>query len=206
MSDTGASGRTGPIAALVLAGGASRRMGRDKALVEVDGVPLGRRVRVVLEEIRGAPVVAVGGDEGRLRSWGYDWVGDRWPGEGPLGGLVTGLDHLADAGLHDDTPVLVVAIDLPWLRADRLAPLVDRLRRGRRDAVVPRVGDREQVLVAAYRLGARRALEAAFVAGERSPTAALRDLDSEAVEVEGDDEWLRDVDTPEDLSDRGDRQ
>lgn len=80
-----------PTVGAVLCGGASRRMGRDKALVEVDGVPLARRVADVLVAARCDRVVAVGGDGPALEALGLHVVADRWPGEGPLGGLATAL-------------------------------------------------------------------------------------------------------------------
>ena len=49
----------------VLCGGASRRMGTDKALVEVDGVPMAERVAGALHAGGCAPVVFVGGDGAR---------------------------------------------------------------------------------------------------------------------------------------------
>src|SRR5262245_1565825 len=75
----------------VLTGGASRRMGRDKALVEVDGRPMAGRVAAALREAGAAEVQAIGGDAAGLGELGLDVVPDRFPGEGPLGGIVTAL-------------------------------------------------------------------------------------------------------------------
>lgn len=202
MSDLGATDPAGaPFAAVVLAGGASRRMGRDKATVAVEGVALGRRVRDALREVGADPVVAVGGAEPRFRVWGYRWLEDQWPGAGPLGGAVTGLEHLAASGSTDELAVALLAVDLPWLRGDRLSALARRLLAGGSDAVVPRVGGRAQVLAAVYRLGARVGLRAAFLAGERSLVAAVEGLRVEVVDLDGDAGWLRDVDTPDELPD-----
>ncbi|WP_434127450.1 molybdenum cofactor guanylyltransferase, partial [Enterococcus faecium] len=49
-------------AGAVLTGGDSRRMGTDKALIEVDGGPLARRVANALRAAGADPVIAVGGD------------------------------------------------------------------------------------------------------------------------------------------------
>jgi molybdopterin-guanine dinucleotide biosynthesis protein A len=70
----------------VLCGGASRRMGRDKALLPLDGLPLAVRVAQALGEAGAAEVVAVGGDRDGLASWDLPAVPDRWPGEGRAGG------------------------------------------------------------------------------------------------------------------------
>ena len=73
----------------VLAGGASPRMGRDKALIEIDGVAM---VTIAVEALRAAgaaDVWVVGGDRGAIEALGHRWVPDLHPGEGPLGGVIT---------------------------------------------------------------------------------------------------------------------
>lgn len=97
------------VAGAVLCGGASRRMGTDKALIEVDGRPLADRVARVLEAAGCAPVVLVGGDTDRLARIGRTVVPDRWPGAGPVGGVLTALGHFAGTAA---TSVVVVACDL----------------------------------------------------------------------------------------------
>ena len=75
----------------ILAGGASRRMGRDKATLDAgDGPLLERSARLGLE--LGLPVLVVGRE--RPTNWPLPtvrFVADRMPGQGPLGGLVTAL-------------------------------------------------------------------------------------------------------------------
>src|SRR5690606_15766602 len=82
---------TGGVVGAVLCGGASRRMGRDKALIEVDGIALARRVADALRGGGCGRVVAIGGDGPALAALGLEPVPDGWPGEGPLGGLATAL-------------------------------------------------------------------------------------------------------------------
>jgi len=105
------------VAGAVLTGGTSRRMGRDKATLEIDGVAMARRVADALIAAGCAPVVAVGGDATRLGAIGIPVVDDDWPGEGPLGGIITALRHSERAA------VVVAACDLPWLDA----PTIERL-------------------------------------------------------------------------------
>ncbi len=94
--------------AIVLAGGGSRRFGRDKALVALDGVPLLRRV---LDAARAASddvwIVADRADKYAFE--GVQQLADRRPGHGPLGGLHTGLAaarHERAFLLGCDTPLL----------------------------------------------------------------------------------------------------
>jgi molybdopterin-guanine dinucleotide biosynthesis protein A len=82
------------VAGAVLMGGASRRMGRDKALVEVDGLPMASRVAAALTAAGCRSAVAVGGDAAVHARLGLSSVPDRWPGEGPLGAIVTVLGLL----------------------------------------------------------------------------------------------------------------
>jgi molybdenum cofactor guanylyltransferase len=95
-------------AAAVLCGGRSRRMGRDKALLVVDGVPMVRRVVDAARTAGASSVLCVGSPltpGGRALvadAAGVPAVEDRWPGKGPLGGIVTALGAL---GAPDETDV-----------------------------------------------------------------------------------------------------
>jgi molybdenum cofactor guanylyltransferase len=150
--------------AAILTGGASRRMGEDKAFVEIDGVAMVRRVADAASTVCDR-VVAIGGDRERLGSLGIEWLPDRWPGEGPLGGLLTALAE------GDD--VLLLACDMPWVDARALQMAVDAL--ADHDAAVP-VTDRPEPLHAAYSRASADVLTDRFASGERSMQAAIRDL------------------------------
>jgi molybdopterin-guanine dinucleotide biosynthesis protein A len=178
--------------AVMLAGGASRRMGRDKAFVELGGQPM---AATVLRACRGAGagrVLSVGGDRKALIRMGFEAIADEWPGEGPLGGLVTGL-RAARADL-----VVVTTCDLPHLTADTVTALVGALAAAGGAVAVPVLRGERQYLTAAYRSSALAVLESAFVGGERAPRRAAAALD--VVEVLGvDAATLVDVDEPSQL-------
>lgn len=178
----------------VLCGGASRRMGRDKALVVVDGVALARRVADALAAGGCSRLLAVGGDGPALAALGLDPVPDRWPGEGPLGGLATALGAAGDG---DD----LVLAPCDWLRPSAAAVegLLGVLTGPGVDAVPVRVGDRVQWLPSAWRVTADRA---AAVAGLL--TGGARRLDAAAALVRSTPlalapEAVADADTPADL-------
>jgi molybdopterin-guanine dinucleotide biosynthesis protein A len=168
-------------------------MGRDKALLPVDGEPLAVRVASALADAGAATVVCVGGDLDGLRGAGLDARPDRHPGEGPLGGLLTAW--------HEVSTEILVA-----LACDHLAPepgairiLLDALD-GDPGAVaaIPVLDGRWQPLHAAHHRRGAATLEAAFAAGERSLKRALGD--ARVVVVTGiAAEALADADTPDDL-------
>jgi len=129
---------------------------------------------------------------------GVETVGDRWPGEGPLGGLITGLEA-AGEGVH-----FVCACDMPLLRRELVQLILDRADGV--DAVVPRAGGREHPLCAAYASACISPLMTAFASGERSVRRALAGLRVRWV-VEEELAWadpllesLRGVNTPEELA------
>jgi molybdopterin-guanine dinucleotide biosynthesis protein A len=158
---------------VVLAGGSSRRMGRDKALVTLDGEPLVVRAVRRLSEVC-SDVVVASGDGRRLGGLGLREVVDAVPGAGPLAGIAAGLEA-ARHGL-----VAVVAVDMPDASSALLALLAD-LWRGE-PAVVPRAGGRLEPLHAVYARQAAPALRSFLAAGRRSVKEALADLGARVVE------------------------
>ncbi|MDX2378360.1 MAG: NTP transferase domain-containing protein, partial [Acidimicrobiia bacterium] len=70
-------------------------MGRTKALVEIEGIPMARRVADALRRGGCEHVVVVGGDARELRPLGLTVVADLFPGKGPLGGVLTALEFSA---------------------------------------------------------------------------------------------------------------
>jgi molybdopterin-guanine dinucleotide biosynthesis protein A len=152
-------------------------MGRDKALIEVDGRPLFRHVAEVLEHLA-RPVFIAPGTAGRLGEVGYPNLSDAVRGGGPLAGIVAALR----ASPHD--LLAVVAVDMPFANADVLR-LLGGLIEGF-DAAVPVTADGPQPLHAVYARSALPALERALVDGSLSVRAALSTLNVREV---GPDEW-----------------
>jgi molybdopterin-guanine dinucleotide biosynthesis protein A len=174
----------------VLCGGASSRMGRDKAFVEVDGVAMARRVADAMRDAGARAVVAVGGNEAALADLGLSFVPDQYPGQGPLGGILTALTDREDV-------VVIAACDMPWITAAQITPLVTALAADPSlDAALS-----EQHLLGAWRASALPTIAAAFADGERSPRRALTQLKTVTVELPV-GSWSNDVDRPEDLSGR----
>lgn len=194
MSPTTEAGRADPapraVAGAVLTGGASRRMGRSKALIDVAGRPMGRRVADVLLAAGCDPVVLVGGDGEELAPLGLPVVPDEHPGCGPLGGVLTALR----AAQGD---VVVVACDLPSLTPEVVhAVLAAATAHPDADVAVART-DQLEPGCALWRPSAAAVVAAAFGAGERAVHRAIALV--EHVEVRVPAHALRNVNEPADL-------
>lgn len=175
---------------LVLAGGGSRRMGSDKALLDIDGRPLVCRVAERLATMCVAVLVASGGRH--LDDLPWTQIDDRAPGAGPFGAILGGL-----AAASTDL-VAVVAVDMPHADAALLRTLADRWTG--QAAVVPVVNGRPQPLHAVYAVSALPRLAVLFDGGERSVTRALRLTDAAFHAVAGPDRWARNLNTPDDVT------
>ena len=188
---------------MVLAGGASTRMGRDKLRLTVGGVPLVRRVYDVLLG-RCEEVLVVGsGSLGQSLSDGLPearTVPDLRPGRaGPLAGIEAGL---ASAG---NETVFVVAGDLPFVPDELVGFLLDLLGEEGVRVAVPRHEGRLHPLCAAYRKEVLADLSFVLNLGVRAVHTFLENLDGvrcveEELELFGDPGlFLMNVNFPEDL-------
>ena len=185
-------------AAAVLAGGASRRMGRDKATLRVGGVELAALVLAAAAQVAD-PVVLVAPEGHPARRVAAPAVAD--PGLGPLAALAAALDAL------EADHVLVLAADHPGLRVPLLAHLVALA--GEADAVACRRGPRLEPLVAVYRRAPALAAARSRQAGPPGGHSLLGLLDGLRTLVVEEPDWRRidpdgrsfaDLDDPADLA------
>ncbi len=191
----------------VLAGGASSRMGSDKAFIEIEGEPMVARAAGALRAAGAAPVLVVGGDHARLSALGLDHVPDRHPGEGPLGGVITALGALGPLDGSGPDAVVTLPCDVKApdpaavrLVIERLADPTDRSEAGPppADLVVPLGGGVPQWMHAGWHRSCLPRLSQAFATGARGLGEVARQLRTVAVEVPG-TSWFADADRPEDL-------
>jgi molybdopterin-guanine dinucleotide biosynthesis protein A len=151
----------------VLAGGRSSRMGQDKALLEIDGVPLALRAAGELSRVCGA--VTLVGDPARYGRLGLPVIADSYPGQGPLAGIEAAL------GATRTDANLIVACDMPALSPGILAELLN----AEADAAVPRYSDGKlEPLCAAYSRRCHGVVREALEAGVRRVIDALRLLEA----------------------------
>jgi molybdopterin-guanine dinucleotide biosynthesis protein A len=162
------------MAGIILAGGYSQRMGRDKALLPLaQSTPLTfveHLASLLASLCSEVYLVARDKDSGKAytslpAASGWQMVYDLLPGQGPLMGLYSGLQAISAS--H----ALVLAVDLPFVQPALLTflrdlPLTDEL-------LIPRVQQIPQVLLARYPRSVLPALEACLHAGRRDPRALL---------------------------------
>ena len=181
----------------VLAGGQSRRMGTDKAFLEVGGRWL---IASALDALAGASqLLIVGGADPRLddaaAAADADLIADRWPGQGPLGAVATVL-----AQAH--CPVTVILpCDLPGILPHDVSTLVREVSQAPPDAApVAAVftDDRRHFLPLAIHTGAAALAERLFESGQRSMASLLDQVT--VVDVAAPLSAVADIDRPEDLA------
>lgn len=105
----------------VLIGGDSSRMGSDKATYEVDGVAMANRVVDAAYEAGASQVLLIGSTQAKAKKLRGDWKKDSYPGEGPLGGVITALNHA------NNDAVVVLSCDMPFITSSVIHSLVRSL-------------------------------------------------------------------------------
>ena len=179
----------------VVAGGRSRRMGRDKALLAWNGSTLldhaVARLGAVCHEVR-----ILSGTERRYVDRGLRVETDVVPDAGPLGGIYTGLVAMGDG------TGLFLGVDLPFVSVELLRRLLD-LSDGH-DGVVPLSSRGPEPLCAVYGSACREPIRRRLQAGELKATSFWPDVDllqagAEHLAGLGPlDELFRNVNTPDD--------
>lgn len=143
------------LGAVVLCGGESSRMGRPKAWLPFGGEPLlVRVVRRVAEAASPVVVVAAPGQVLPPLPPEVRVVRDAVSGQGPLQGLLAGLEALADLA----TAAFACATDAPFLCPALVRRLETLRREGDHDAAVPRAHGHVHPLAAVYRVTVREAV------------------------------------------------
>ncbi len=178
--------------AVILAGGASSRMGRDKSLIEIRGVPLIQRL---IAQLRGRfrEVFINSDDPAPYHATGLTVIPDGQPGQGPLRGIAAALE-----AAKTET-VFVVACDIPDINPRFVRRLLAEARKV--DCAVPRRADgRWEPLFSIWRRSALPAIREVLAEGERKIDAVFPRIRVAAVDLV-DGAWLRNLNTPKDVED-----
>ncbi len=165
-------------------------MGRDKALLPFRGGALAQFAAQMAAQAAGNATL-VGSPE-RYAGLGFRIIPDLFPGEGPLGGIVTAL---RDSGAEWN---LIIACDMPEIDVALLTRLIEAASQSGTDALLPVTAQgRPEPLCAVYRRVCLGALEAAFAGGARKVTAALEAVRTLRMPME-EVAQFQNVNTPED--------
>jgi molybdopterin-guanine dinucleotide biosynthesis protein A len=138
-------------------------------------------IRGLTEEVK---IVAAPGKHADL---GVEIVEDRWPGEGPLGGIVTALLSTQATEPASEWN-LIVSCDMPFLTADWISFLAERAEKSARQVILPHSAHGPEPLCACYRTSAVEPLRAQFEGGVRKVTQALKQVETEVLDER---DWKR---------------
>jgi molybdopterin-guanine dinucleotide biosynthesis protein A len=130
------------ISAVLLAGGESRRMGKNKATLLFRGKPLWQTQLELLRKLHPLELLVSAGTDPSWRPDDIHFIADILPSRGPLGGLSSSLEQMR--GTH----LLALAIDMPFMTESFLRSLCDQIMPG--CGVVPKIDNRAEPLAAIY--------------------------------------------------------
>jgi molybdopterin-guanine dinucleotide biosynthesis protein A len=171
----------------VQAGGGSTRFGADKALAVIAGKTMLERTADLLSTVCGAGNVKIVASAERYPEVSVPVIEDRWPGEGPLGGILTALLELSEKDAENGWS-LIVSCDMPFLTKEFLEFLADRARQSKAQVVVPASADGLEPLCACWNSAAAEDLRRIFDSGVRRVSQAMKQL---PMEVLDEPQWKR---------------
>lgn len=162
------------IVGVVLAGGGSRRMGRDKAVLPWTGTTLAHRAAAVLGEVCGEVFIA---GPAALARADLEAVADLFPGCGPLAGLHAGFERAGDRA------IFALACDMPFVNTELIRHLAGVAGGREEGAWVAGGEDGTQPLCGVYAPAGRALAERRLRAGELSVRGFLQAVGGVAVPI-----------------------
>ncbi|MCC6661763.1 MAG: molybdenum cofactor guanylyltransferase [Phycisphaerales bacterium] len=182
---------------IVIVGGRSSRFGRDKLREPVpsgSGVPAAALLVdapiAALRRVFGPRVRLVGACHADVAARGDGMIEDRYPGAGPMGGILSALESWAG-------PVMVLPGDLPGITARSIELLLAAANDHPDTAAVVARGERLEPCIGLYRPATRRIMARRIAERCASLHDLLPDADRVVVELPSDD--LVNVNRPSDL-------
>ena len=150
--------------AILLAGGASRRMGEDKRFLTYKGQPLLERAIDLLRPIAEELIVTVRKGDGALlpTQKGVRWMADRKAFAGPLTAIAHAIPHCRSEY------IIVQACDMPQVTTEALQHLLNTARGHECDVCIPVVGAHRYELPSVFAKGNEQRLMAYLESGKRS--------------------------------------
>ena len=156
------------ISAVLLAGGESRRMGRDKATFEFCGKALWQNQFALLKKLDPFEIFVSARTNPFWRPDETIFAADEPPSRGPISGIAATFKKMRTGHL------IVLAIDLPLMSANYLRLLCAQIAKGR--GIVPMIGDRAEPLAAIYPIEAADDFTASLSKKDYSLQSVIKNL------------------------------
>lgn len=187
------------VTGIVLAGGESRRMGRHKATIEIDGAPLLKKSVQLFKELF-PEVIAISKEPGIFGDVGCKEVGDLFSGMGPMVGILTAFK------VASSDAIFVSACDMPFLNKGVIELIVNEGRGF--DITLPKIGGKGDPLHALYSRNCYESMRSFMNDKGRSLNRFIDSLETKKVRYIGEEEIraldpdtlsLFNMNTPEEL-------
>jgi molybdenum cofactor guanylyltransferase len=159
------------LTAVLLAGGESRRMGKEKATIVFNGEPLWQSQITLLRHLGAEKLLVSARAERSWRPANTELVLDRPPSRGPISGLTAALARTRTSHL------VALGVDMPFVTVAQLQDLCHRANAG--CGVVPTIGGRAEPLAAVYPVEAYADFTAALTGNDWSLQPLVRRLADE---------------------------
>jgi molybdopterin-guanine dinucleotide biosynthesis protein A len=159
------------LTAVLLAGGESRRMGKEKATIVFNGEPLWQRQITLLRHLGAKKILVSARAERSWRPADTELVLDQPPSRGPISGLTAALARTRTSHL------VALGVDMPFVTVAQLQDLCHRANAG--CGVVPTIGGRAEPVAAVYPVEAYADFTAALTGNDWSLQPLVRRLADE---------------------------
>lgn len=180
------------VTGFVLAGGESKRLGRDKRVLRLWEETLLERTRKLLHEITGSEPLIVGDNLAFLGIKSASIIADALPGRGPLGGLVASLKYCPTRWS------LVLAVDMPLLRNAELRKLLENIDDDY-DLVALSIDETPEPLAALYQTRKYSFWRERLLRGQLSIRDGIRNLEWKTVMLDKNSAALSNINKQEDV-------
>ena len=177
------------LSAAIIAGGKSSRMGRNKALIEIDGKPIIQHIRCALGDVS-SEIMIISNEPGIYDFLNLPTYSDITAHVGPLAGIITALHFCRESHC------LITACDMPFLKNELLQEMAQNIESGK---IVTAVSDGWiQPLCSIYPKSYLASARQAVAERKYSPLNWMKQYP--LIEIPADDRSVFNINTPEDLA------
>lgn len=176
---------------IILAGGKSSRMGREKGLLLLDHKPFVQHIAEALQPL--VQEIIIVGDHNEYDQFGYKRVQDIFKNAGPVGGLYAGLLSSTTSGNF------VISCDVPLITTALLSKLLDS-EEEYFDVIQFETEDKSMPLIALYKKRCAAKCKKQLETGEKRLRKLVASLSTKSIPVDEKEYLLvSNINTPEDL-------